>query len=161
MGTLGALLSVAFVLANNGKDRQYTFTHDEVEVSQWLYANAPAGSMLIEGAPNYPEQFMNYEHFAYVPISMESKQSIAAVLADPAGELSRWLQGRPPGTAFIYITRSQKAYVDDLRVMPRGSLDSIESALLTSARFRLVKATSDAKVFAPDGAGIKMGEWAK
>jgi len=161
LGTLGALLSVAFVLANNGKDRQYTFTHDEVEVSQWLYANAPVGSMLIEGAPNYPEQFMNYEHFTYVPISMESKQSIAAVLADPAGELSRWLQGRPPGTAFIYITRSQKAYVDDLRVMPKGSLDSIESALLTSVRFRLVKATSDAKVFAPDGAGIKMGEWVK
>lgn len=161
LGVLGALLSVAFVLANNGKDRQYTFTHDEVEVSQWLYANAPAGTMLVEGAPNYPEQFMNYERFTYVPISVESKQSIDTVLADPAAELSRWLQGRPPGTAFIIITRSQKAYIDDLSVMPKGSLDAIERALLASARFRLVKATPDAKVFAPDGAGIKMGEWVK
>lgn len=161
LGALVALLSVAFVLANNGKDRQYTFTQDEVAVSQWLYANAPAGTVLIEGAPNYPEQFMNYERFTYVPISIESKQSIAAVLADPAGELSRWLQGRPPGTAFIIITRSQKAYIDDLSVMPKGSLDAIERALLASARFRLVKATSDAKVFAPDSAGIKMGEWVK
>ncbi|MEI2298799.1 hypothetical protein [Ensifer sp. MJa1] len=159
LGCLGTLLSVAFVLANNGKDRQYSFTRGEVEVSQWLYANAPIGSMLIEGAPNYPEQFMNYERFIYVPISTESSQSITAVLADPAAELSRWMRGRPPGTTFIIITRSQKAYIDDLSIMPKGSLSAIENALRASPRFRLVRATSDASVFAPDDAGIRMGEW--
>lgn len=161
LGMLGAVLSVAFVLANNGKDRQYSFTQAEVEASQWLFANAPAGSILVEGAPNYPQQFMNYENFTYVPISTESKQSIAAILADPAAELSGWLRGRPPGTAFVIITRSQKAYIDDLGVMPKGSLDAIETALRASARFRLVRATADASVFVPDDAGIRMGEWVK
>ncbi|WP_162244945.1 hypothetical protein [Aminobacter sp. DSM 101952] len=161
LATMGAALSVAFVLANNGKDRQYSFTQAEVQASQWLYAHAPVGSVLVEGAPNYPEQFMNYEHFTYVPISAESKQSIAAVLADPAAELSHWLRGRSPGTSFVIITRSQKAYIDDLGVMPKGSLDDIESALRASARFRLVSATPDASIFAPDGEGIRMGEWVR
>nr|WMC95294.1 hypothetical protein RAR13_18160 [Aminobacter aminovorans] len=161
IGTFGAVLTVAFVLANNGKDRQYTFSRAEVEASEWLYSNAPAGSVLVEGAPNYPEQFMNYENFTYVPISNESKQSISAVLADPATELGDWLRAVPAGSAFIIITRSQKAYIDDLGVMPKGSLDAIEEALRGSARFRLVRATADASVFAPNEQGIGMGEWIK
>ncbi|MBE1207625.1 hypothetical protein [Aminobacter carboxidus] len=161
IGAFGAVLSVAFVLANNGKDRQYTFSQAEVQASEWLYRNAPAGSVLVEGAPNYPEQFMNYENFTYVPISNESKQSISAVLADPAAELGDWLRAVPAGSAFIIITRSQKAYVDDLGVMPKGSLDAIEKALRGSARFRLVRATGDASVFAPNDPGIGMGEWIK
>ncbi|MBT1156338.1 hypothetical protein J1C56_12120 [Aminobacter anthyllidis] len=159
IGLFGAALSVAFVLANNGKDRQYTFSQAEVQASEWLYRNAPAGSVLVEGAPNYPEQFMNYENFTYVPISNESRQSIAAVLADPAAELGDWLRAVPAGSAFIIITRSQKAYIDDLGVMPKGSLDAIEKALRDSARFRLVRATADASVFAPNDQGIGMGEW--
>ncbi|WP_395450734.1 hypothetical protein ACHMW7_13565 [Aminobacter sp. UC22_36] len=161
IGLFGAALSVAFVLANNGKDRQYTFTQAEVRASEWLYRNAPAGSILVEGAPNYPEQFMNYENFTYVPISNESKQSVAAVLSDPAAELGNWLRGVPSGSAFIIITRSQKAYIDDLGVMPKGSLDAIEKALRASARFRLVRATADASVFVPNDQGIGMGEWIK
>jgi hypothetical protein len=161
IGAFGAVLSVAFVLANNGKDRQYTFSQAEVQASEWLYRNAPAGSVLVEGAPNYPEQFMNYENFTYVPISNESKRSISAVLADPAAELGDWLRAVPAGSAFIIITRSQKAYIDDLGVMPKGSLDAIEKALRGSARFRLVRATADASVFAPNDHGIGMGEWIK
>lgn len=161
IGGLGVALACAFILANNGKDRQYRFTGAEVAVSQWLYENAPRGSLLIEGAPNYPYQFMNSENFTYVPISSEGRQSTVAILADPAGELARWLQGVAPGSGFIIITRSQKAYVDDLGLMPKGSFDAVEKALRASARFRLVRATSDASVFVANGEAIGMGEWIK
>jgi hypothetical protein len=155
----GVVLALAFVLANNGKDRQYVFRPSEVEAASWLYQNAPRGSVLVEGASNYPYQFQNYENFSYVPISEEPKESIATILDDPATELGRWFAGSDPNKAFIIITRSQKAYIDDLGVMPKGSLDAIEKALLASTRFRLAYATADASIFAPNGAFNSMGDW--
>lgn len=140
------LLAAGFVLANNGKDRQYRFTHQEVAAATWLYETAPDGALIIEGARNYPSQFMNYERFAYVPLAEELPEEIAAVIANPVSVLGRWLQRSPSG-GFIIFTRSQKAYLDDVGVMPVGSLDRIEASLLASARFKLVYANDDARIF--------------
>lgn len=156
---LGMALIVGFVLANNGKDRQYRFTPAEVAAAVWLYENAPAGALLIEGADNYPYQFMNYERYEYVPITEESEQSIAAILADPAAELGSWLQGWGPVGGYVIITRSQKAYVDDMGVLPRGSLERIERELLKSSRFKLVYATEDGMVFSLNPIGGHTGDW--
>lgn len=161
VGALGVVFACGFVMANNGKDRQYRFTPAEVEATTWLYRTAPKGSLIVEGADNYPYQFMNYEQFSFVPISNESKPSMAMVLADPAAELSRWLQSSAPGHGFVILTRSQKAYVDDLGVMPKGSLDAIETALLASPHFRLVHANDDAEIFALNSVNGAVGNWVK
>jgi hypothetical protein len=155
----GLLLTFAFVLANNGRDRQDRFTPDEIAAAQWLYESAPPGTLLIEGARNYPSKFVNYENFDYLPISEEPPESIAAVLRDPVEVLGRWLNdpGRP--AAFIIITRGQKFFTDAQNIMPNGGLAKIEQALLASPRFKLVYATADARIFELNPATRAMGAW--
>jgi hypothetical protein len=82
---------IGFLFANNGKDREYTFARDEVDAAAWLYGRAPPNSLLIEGARNYPSQFMNYENFAYLPISEENRNVRNALIAAPEQTLARWL----------------------------------------------------------------------
>lgn len=136
----------AFILANNGKDRQYRFTPDEIEVARWLYANAPAGSLLIEGSRSYPSQFLNYENFVYVPISEEDPEVRQDVIDDAASVLGRWL-GQSDRGGYVILTRSQRVSVEDIGIMPPGSFARIEASLLASPRFVLVKASPDAMVF--------------
>ncbi len=136
----------AFVLANNGKDRQYRFTPDEIEVSDWLYTNAPAGSLLVEGSRSYPSQFRNYENFVYVPISEEDPEVRQDIIEDPAGVLGRWLSQWDHG-GFVILTRSQAASVEDIGIMPAGSFARIEASLLASPRFILARASRNALVF--------------
>jgi hypothetical protein len=138
-------LVIGFVLANNGKDRQYRFTQAEVEAAAWLYEHAVPGSLLVEGARNYPSQFRNYENFVYVPLSEEPPEARAEVIERPEQVLFRWLSGYEHG--FVIITRSQRAAVEDLGIMPKGALDAIEQALLASPLFRLAYKSADASVF--------------
>ena len=139
------VLVPAFVLANNGKDRQYRFTPDEIAVADWLYANAPAGSLLIEGSRSYPSQFRNYENFVYVPISEEDPEVRQGIIDDPAGVLGRWLAQSDQG-GYVILTRSQTASVEDIGIMPAGSFARIEAGLLASPRFILAKASPNALV---------------
>ncbi len=158
---IGAGLAIGFILANNGKDRQYRFTPAEVSAAEWLYQHAPPHSLLVEGSSNYPSQFLNYENFTYVRIADENTESQRAIEADPVDVLGRWLDDPQWNAAYIIITRSQKAYVDDMGILPKGSLDRIERALLASPRFHLAYATRDAVIFTLDGAAMDMGSWAK
>ena len=135
---LGLALAVGFVLANNGKDRQYVPTQDEIAAVDWLYTTAPPGSLLIEGAGLYPRQMKNYENFAYVAIAEEPGELMNQIIADPANELAGWMNDESYAGAYVIITRSQKAYVDAVRPMPKGALDDIEQKLLASPRFTLL-----------------------
>jgi hypothetical protein len=148
---------LGFVLANNGKDRQYRFSADEVEAAMWLYETAPPGSLLVEGTRNYPSQFRNYENFIYVPLAYEPSESRARIIENPAQVLGRWLAGYPSG--YVIITRSQKASVEDLGTMPAAALDRIEQALTESPRFRVLYANPDARIFALNPAVADFGDW--
>ena len=88
---LSMVLFVGFILANNGKDRQYTFRPGEVAASLWLYENAPPQSLFIEGTRDYPAQFMNYEYFSYLAIADEDAETQAEIMNDPVSVFGRWL----------------------------------------------------------------------
>ena len=155
------LLCVGFLFANNGKDRQYTFSNDEVAVTRWLYESAQPNTLLIEGGRSYPSQFLNYEYFQYVPIANESREQRAQIRRDPVGVFARWLSDPKWSAGFVIITRSQKAYSDAEGIMPPGSIDEIEQALLESPRFRIVRESADARVFALDPVLGRMGDWVR
>jgi hypothetical protein len=152
----GALL-VGFCFAYYGKEQQYHFTEKEVDAAQYLYNVAPANSLLIEGSRNYPSQFQNYEHFTYVPIARESKETQLDVVYHPVDVLSRWMSNSKYTAAYLIITRSQKADVDTLGVMQAGSLDRVEKTLMQSHEFTIVYANEDAKIFTLAN-GIKEAE---
>lgn len=160
-GVLTGLLALGFLLANNGKDRQYRFTQDEVAAAHWLYGRAGPETLLVEAARSYPSQFMNYENFIYLPMANESGAERAEILADPARILHRWFSDPQLQDGYVILTRSQQAYVEAMGVMPKGALDRLALDLLASPDFLLVYANRDARIFrssrfvatSPDGIG--------
>ena len=145
----GCLLMAGFLISNNGKDMQYRFRPTEVKhAAAWLYSHAPEGTLLIEGARNYPSQFINYENITYVAIANESPQSRREILDDPAAIFDRWLSDTKWKAGFVILTRSQRAYVETQGVMPPGSLDHLAKSLSASPRFKIVYRNADAVIFA-------------
>jgi hypothetical protein len=141
-------LITGFLISNNGKDMQYRFRHTEVEAAAWMYDQAPAGALLVEGARNYPSQFANYENFVYVPIANESTQARKEIAEDPARVFDRWLSDERWPAAYVIFTRSQKAYAETQGVFPEGTFDRITRLLAASPRFRIVFHNADAVIFA-------------
>lgn len=148
-------LAVGFLLANNGKDRQYRFSPDEVAAARWLYEQATPATLLVEGARSYPSQFRNYENFTYLPIANESGEALSEIQRDPANVIGRWLSDGRWQAGFVLITRSQKAYADVQGRMPAGALDRIEQALIASPRFQISYASKDATIFKLNSALIR------
>lgn len=144
---LSMLLVIGFLLGNNGKDRQYRFSQDEVAAAQWLYGRGGPDTLLVEGARSYPSQFMNYENFTYLPISNENLAQRERILADPAGVLGRWFSDENWRDGYVVLMRSQTAYVEALGIMPDGALDRMALALMASPEFELVYANKDARIF--------------
>ncbi len=144
---LSSTLLLGFSFAHYGKDQQYHFTKNEVDAARYLYNTAPPGSLLVEGSRSYPAQFRNYEFFTYVPIDREPPESQVNIIDNPVEVLSRWMDNKRYPRAFLIITRSQKADVDALGMMPAGSLDGIEQSLLRSRKFQVTYGNEDAKIF--------------
>ena len=142
----GTLLT-GLLFAHYGKERQYSFTRDEIDAARYLYEIAPPGSLLVEGSRNYPSQFLNYENFTYVPISREPQRSQSNVINHPVETLSRWMENDEYSAAYLIITRSMKAETQAIGQMPPASLEKIETALLQSPDFEVVFGNRDAKVF--------------
>lgn len=146
-GLLSGVMILGFLLANNGKDRQYRFTPAEVEAAVWLYGRAGPETLLVEGARSYPSQFMNYENFIYLPLASETAAERAEVLADPARVLDRWFSDPRLRDGYVILTRSQQAYVEAMGIMPKGALERLALDLMASPDFLLVHANRDARIF--------------
>ncbi len=152
-------LAIAFVFANNGKDRQYAFAPEDIAVIQRLYATMAKPTLIIEGAFFSPSLFRDIEEVTLVSIADEPLQSRNDLVARPAATLARWLDDDRYKAAFVVITRNQKAYVDDMGIMRTGDLDRIEHALLGSPRFRLIYSAGGTSVFTLNRAVVEGGEW--
>ena len=147
LSTVSLCLFGGFLLAHFGKDRSYHFSKEEVAAATFLDRTAESPTLLVEGNRNYPAQFLNYERFVYVPISEEPDGTVRTILADPVNRLEGWLADSRFTHAYVLITRSQKADVEAEGNLPRGSLESIESALRNSTRFVVAFENRDATIF--------------
>ncbi len=142
-----ALVLTGFLFAYYGKEAWSYFSPSEVRAAEIVYDHSPPGTLLVEGTREYPTQFRNAENITYVAIASEPVGSSSRVIAHPARRLSEWLGAPRYRQAYILITRAQKAQVDALGSLPKGSLDRIERALLASPRFQTVYHDADASVF--------------
>ena len=156
---LALSLAIAFVFANNGKDRQYAFAPEDIAVMQRLYAALPERTLIVEGANFSPSLFRDIERVTRVSIADEPRQSRDDLVARPAATLAHWMDDDRYKAAFVVITRNQKAYVDDMGIMRTGDLDRIEQALLASPRFRLLYAAGGTSIFTLNRAVSGGGEW--
>jgi O-antigen/teichoic acid export membrane protein/aminoglycoside phosphotransferase len=151
IGSAAACIAIlgAFLFAYYGKEHQNYFTPEEVTASEYLYSHAPEGALLIDATTNYPRQFRGYERFEYVTIADEPPDAQQRVLADPVGVLGDWMTDDDDNGSFLILTRSQNADVQDLGVLPRGSLRRIIRALMASPQFTIVFQNRDAVILTP------------
>jgi hypothetical protein len=172
---LSCTLLAGFVFGYYGKEKMYYFSKDEVAAAQYLNKNAPPGSLLVDGSWDWPLQYHDYEFYNYLSIASLDKANRLSVLNDPVSRLTQLMddipsqneqieQGQrvyfkpqqPPAddpadvddypAAYLIITRSQKAHIEMTGIMPAGSLDKIEQALLQSGHYQVVYANADAVI---------------
>lgn len=147
---VSAAVIAGFLFAYYGKEAWSYFTPGEVRAAEAVYEQAPPNTLLVEGTRDYPNQFHNPERFVYVAIASEPTRSARRVIERPVAKLAEWLGDQQYRDAYVIITRAQKAQIDALGPLPRGSLDRIEDALLASPRFDVVYHDRDASVFRLD-----------
>jgi hypothetical protein len=144
---ISALVLVGFLFAYYGKDAWSYFTRREIRAAALVYDHAPRGTLLVEGTRDYPNQFHDAERFTYLTLANEPTGSVKGVMANPATKLAEWLGDPRYKQAYFLVTRSQKAQIDAIGPLPRGSLTRIENALLASPRFEVVYHDRDATLF--------------
>jgi hypothetical protein len=142
----GAVLA-GFLFAYYGKEAWSYFSKSEIRAAEVVYERARPDSLLVEGTRDYPNQFLNAERFTYLAIASEPTRSAQRVIDRPVAKLSEWLNDPRYEDAYVLITRAQKAQIDALGPLPRGSLDRVEEALLESPRFEVLYHDEDASVF--------------
>jgi hypothetical protein len=144
---LSGVILTGFLFAYYGKEAWSYFSKSEIRAAELVYESAPQDTLLVEGTRDYPNQFLNAENFTYLAIASEPTRSAQRVIDRPVAKLSEWLNDPRYEDAYILITRAQKAQIDALGPLPRGSLDRIEEALLASPRFEVLYHDEDASVF--------------
>ncbi len=129
-----------------GKESWSYFTRSEIRAAALVYDRAPPNTLIVEGTRDYPNQFHNAERFTYVSLASEPTASATQVLDHPVTKLAEWLGDPRYRQAYLVITRSQKAQIDAIGPLPRGSLARVERAVLASPRFVVVYHSDDATV---------------
>jgi hypothetical protein len=142
---VSAGLLAGLCVAYYGKDRMYHFTENEIAAAEYLNATAGAGSLWIDGTWNWPVNYRGYELHDYRSLVSLPKPARAALAERPVDVVEQL--GRGSAEAYLIITRSQKADVDMTGVLPAGTLDRVEQAML-QARIPVVFANQDATIFA-------------
>lgn len=149
------LLAYMFIPAFYGAEELNIIPKDEVSASEYFYDHAPAGSVLIPAAEDYPTR-------VGPRYTLMRPQSDVPALIGPEPE-TRAFEHRPLGAGqipeivtaierysrdgFIVFASTGYTYASVHELTPPGALASLERAVASSARFRLWYATKDARIY--------------
>jgi hypothetical protein len=157
-GVLSVILAL-FLPAYFGLEHLNEMRPGEVAASEFFYDHAPAGSVLVLAAPNFPVRVGGRYGEFKIPWGVHDPNLMDAhdqafrhrMLGD--GDLAdiesvvRVYQDAMGGRGFVAISESQKAYVRAYRVLPEGSLASLDRALAASSDWRLYFRNGDAAIY--------------
>lgn len=136
-----------FLFGYYGKEQWAHFSVGELRAAETVFANAPPGSLVVDGTGDYPIGFANFENVTYLHLAAESASSVTALLGAPEPVLYGWLTDSRYSRGYLVITRSEQLEADALGLLPKGSLGRIERILLASPRFTVLYHDADATVF--------------
>ncbi len=139
-------LLVGMLFAYYGKERMFHFTRQEVRGSQWLYDNAPAGSLIIGVTSNLPWAFTHYEQYQYRWLGTEDPSTRLQLIEDPIGAINAAIDAKPAVNEYVILNRGQRVEMEATGKLPVGAVERIGVALRTSARFTVVFDNPDVTV---------------
>jgi hypothetical protein len=139
-------LITGLLFAHYGGERQYHFTHQEVAGSEWLYANAPSGSLVIGVTSNMPWGFGRYEEYRYRWLGAEDDVTRSLLVTDPRQAVDEAIEAKPGVANYVVLNRGQKAQVEANGVLPIGAIDTMRSTLIASGEFTVAYQNPDMEI---------------
>lgn len=158
----GVLLVVMFGLlmqAYFGLTEVNLIRPDEVVASQYFNEHARPGSVLVIAAPNFPERSTG----AYADFVVTSGAFDPQLVTDPhfkdrffgpsdLPEIAVIVRSFSPH-GYVAITTGMKVYAHVFKLLPDGSLDSLDRALAASNQWTLFFRNQDAVIYELNGSG--------
>ncbi len=132
------VLVVAFLFSYYGEEQVNYFSPQELAATEWLYAHAPRGSLIIGPSGDLPWEYKNIEWYSDYWFALDTLKGRQEILADPVGSLHADLSSPRYPASYLIFSRAQAAEVDTTGLMPAGSIPRIERAVLASGLFRVV-----------------------
>jgi hypothetical protein len=152
---VAALLLGGFSFSYYGKEQSNYFSPEEVAAGTWVYSNAPPRSLILSVTSNWPYSFQHYELYDYDWFALDTAAVRRDIMRDPVTVLAKIMSPPQHQTAYVVFTRGQAAEVAALGLLPAGTVDRIEQALLRSPRFRVAYRNNSALVLALRSDGPK------
>jgi hypothetical protein len=140
IGLASVALLGGFLFTRYGNEKTDYFTRNEVEAIQHLYEIAKPGSLIIAGTHSLPWKFQDYEKYRY-------QRAEEAILTANMDEIEQLMASRKRTTAYLILTRSQKANAELFSGLPPAKWKQFEEQLRDSGRFQLIYANQDASIF--------------
>lgn len=143
---LALALSGAFSLAYYGKERMNYFSPQEVNAAQWLYANAPMGSMIVDASANSPWAFTHYDYFNLESLANLTPQQLAALPLTPADVLHE-AYGDVGKPIFLILNRANAVAIHYTGDLPPNILPSLTAGLPKLPGVTIIYQNADATIY--------------
>lgn len=131
---------VLFIFVRFGNERMDYFTSQEYQAVEYVYQNAPDGSLLVASSTNMPFRYKDYELYKHVFLEkMVLAQDTAAIVAE--------IERRANPETYLILTRSQAAYLEMFYDFPRDGWERLKAELLATGKFNVVFSNPDAVVY--------------
>jgi hypothetical protein len=150
---VAAAMAAGFVGAYFGASELNIVTPGEVAASEYYYAHAPGGSVLLNAATGFPSRsgarypimrgpegdstpnVIQNQEFRHRPLGAADIPAVIQVMHHYADR------------GFMVFSSSQDRYTDTYRLAPPNALASLETAIAHSPRFRLWYRNGDARIY--------------
>jgi len=153
VGVTLTVMTLLFLQAYFGLAEINQVRPTELAASDYFYAHARAGSVLVLAAPNYPERGSAvYDHFvvtagAFDPQLVSNRQFLHRTIgADDLPAIEAISSSYAPHGYFA-ITTGMKVYAHVFKLLPDGSLDNLDRALSASQHWRVFFRNKDAVIY--------------
>jgi hypothetical protein len=137
LGAISLLLMVGFLFTRYGNERADLMTRDEEAAFQYLYANAPAGSVFVEVAANSPARYRDTEKYHFAPDLGDS-------VLDDINRLTDAMRSSSGARTYLVLTQSQTAYGELFHGKPPGWTERLQAALLATGQYKVIFENQDA-----------------
>jgi hypothetical protein len=149
----GLVLAYMFIPAFYGAEELNIIPPGEVQASEYFYAHAPAGSVLMLSSPDFPTWIGARYKLMRGPVA-DDRPSLIGIES---------FENRPLGPAqiptvistirqyskngFIVFSTSEDLFTRLQELTPPGALENLERAVASSPHFHLWYSTSDARIY--------------
>jgi hypothetical protein len=142
------VMLAALCVAYYGHEKMNYVSPAELAALQRFSEIALPGSLLVQGSWDAPVPYKNYELYHYLSLQELSDLVRSDMVRDPVGVLEGQIHAVPRySDAYLLITRSQRAELRDIGLMPQHLMRRVQRAVERSPDFTTVFRNRDTVMY--------------